>query len=269
MIHYTVSVASNPHIFWWFWFKHPEHHRPKTWLCHCVPPQLSDLSSTQPRHSHHDPMGWLSSVPIDDTSSVSHNHDDDDDNVSTIPNENQPPTSHTNDQRTQHKQRVLQHYGAHQHKGYARKNSGQSIRRGHQPARNIYTGNWRPARTPMEESNQTEVQSLMEIERSSSWLTDPHYRRTPTLLLSSEWVFKVKPNPDDTIENFKYRVCVCARGFLQKYGVDYSTTFSPVAQAATIKLLLAILYEYDPKVGITCSMAVCAMTVGRYFRLTI
>ena len=51
-------------------------------------------------------------------------------------------------------------------------------------------------------------------------------------------VFKVKPNPDGTIERFKCRLC--ARGFLQKYGVDYSATFSPVAQPASIKLLLAI-----------------------------
>ena len=57
-------------------------------------------------------------------------------------------------------------------------------------------------------------------------------------IITGKWVFKVKPRPDGSIERFKVRLC--ARGFLQRYGVDFTATFSPVASSATIKLLLAI-----------------------------
>jgi histone deacetylase 1/2 len=57
-------------------------------------------------------------------------------------------------------------------------------------------------------------------------------------IISGKWVFKVKPRPDGTIAKYKCRLC--ARGFLQKHGIDYNATFSPVATPASIKLLLAI-----------------------------
>ena len=57
-------------------------------------------------------------------------------------------------------------------------------------------------------------------------------------VISGKWVFKVKPTKDGHIERFKCRLC--ARGFLQKFGIDYQATFSPVAHPASIKLLLAI-----------------------------
>ena len=57
-------------------------------------------------------------------------------------------------------------------------------------------------------------------------------------VISAKWVFKVKPNSDGTIERFKCRLC--ARGFLQKEGIDYLATFSPVANAASIKLLFSL-----------------------------
>ena len=84
-----------------------------------------------------------------------------------------------------------------------------------------------------------EVKSL--IRNDVFTLVDKHDMPKDANLITAKWVFKVKPNPDGSVERFKCRQC--ARGFLQKYGVDYSKTFSPVAQAASIKLVLAIAAE--------------------------
>jgi hypothetical protein len=52
------------------------------------------------------------------------------------------------------------------------------------------------------------------------------------------WVYKIKINEDGSVSRFKARICV--DGSKQKYGIDYQDTFAPVANAATIRIVLAI-----------------------------
>jgi len=62
--------------------------------------------------------------------------------------------------------------------------------------------------------------------------------KTPYMnLISSKWVFKVKTQPDGTIDRYKG---LMARGFTQLLGLDYDETFSPVVQLGTIRLILNI-----------------------------
>jgi hypothetical protein len=56
-------------------------------------------------------------------------------------------------------------------------------------------------------------------------------------VLKGTWVFKLKRLPDGTPLKFKARFC--ARGDLQKEGIDYFETYAPVVQWSTIRLLLS------------------------------
>ena len=57
--------------------------------------------------------------------------------------------------------------------------------------------------------------------------------------IKSKWVFRIKRNSKDEVEKFKSRLVAC--GYSQKEGVDYTETFSPVAQAISIRLFLSIV----------------------------
>ena len=62
-------------------------------------------------------------------------------------------------------------------------------------------------------------------------------------ILGYTWVFKIKIHQDGTISRYKARVCV--NGSQQRYGIDYTSSFAPVALATTIRLVLALATHYS------------------------
>jgi len=56
--------------------------------------------------------------------------------------------------------------------------------------------------------------------------------------VGSKWVFKLKMNPNGTINKYKARLV--AKGFSQVNGIDYEETFAPVAKFNTIRMLIGL-----------------------------
>lgn len=56
-------------------------------------------------------------------------------------------------------------------------------------------------------------------------------------VIKSKWVYKTKL---DHTGKDKYRARLVARGFSQRYGVDYNDTFSPVVRHSTVRILFAL-----------------------------
>jgi histone deacetylase 1/2 len=62
-------------------------------------------------------------------------------------------------------------------------------------------------------------------------------------IIGCKWVWKVKRKPDGSIDKYKGRLV--AKGYKQRYGIDYEDTFSPVVKAATIRLILSLAVSKD------------------------
>lgn len=83
-----------------------------------------------------------------------------------------------------------------------------------------------------------EYNSLLE---NGTWeLTDLPPQRKP---VSCKWTFKLKYNAQGEIDRYKARLV--ARGFTQRYGIDFTETFSPVAKFDSIQTLPSLVAVND------------------------
>ena len=61
--------------------------------------------------------------------------------------------------------------------------------------------------------------------------------------IGCRWVFVVKFNLDGSVARLKARLV--AKGYAQTYGMDYSDTFSAVAQMPYVRLFISLATTYN------------------------
>ena len=70
-------------------------------------------------------------------------------------------------------------------------------------------------------------------------------------IIPCKWVFKIKHKFNNTI---RYKARLCVKGFHQVAVVDYTKSFSPVANSSTIAILLSTTLHMEDQ-GWTCKMS--------------
>jgi hypothetical protein len=71
-------------------------------------------------------------------------------------------------------------------------------------------------------------------------------RKPEDNVVKCKWVFRVKQNPDGTVDRFKARLV--AKGYSQKHGIDYLDTYAPVIKMVSIRVILCIALSKGLKI---------------------
>jgi histone deacetylase 1/2 len=74
------------------------------------------------------------------------------------------------------------------------------------------------------------------LQKNMTWhLVPPQQGKN---IIDCRWVYKVKRKADGTLD--KYKAHLVAKGYKQRYGIDYEDTFSPMVKDTTIRIVLSV-----------------------------
>jgi hypothetical protein len=65
-------------------------------------------------------------------------------------------------------------------------------------------------------------------------------------IVTCKWVFVIKRKADGSLD--KYKACLVARCFTQRYGYDYDEAFSPVVKSTTLRLLVGLAAAFQREI---------------------
>jgi hypothetical protein len=105
----------------------------------------------------------------------------------------------------------------------------------------LYTSTWEP-QTPSEAFGNENWKKAMDVEYEALKNSKPWHLVASTQgknIIDCKWVYKVKRKADGSID--RYKAQLVAKGFKQRYGIDYEDTFSPVVKIATVCLVLSLV----------------------------
>jgi transposase InsO family protein len=91
------------------------------------------------------------------------------------------------------------------------------------------------------EAEEVEFQALFDLDCFE--LVSEQIARKYGKLVNSMWVYKIKYNPDGSIQRYKARLV--AKGYSQTPGLDFTETFSPVFSYTSFRTILAISAAHD------------------------
>jgi hypothetical protein len=72
--------------------------------------------------------------------------------------------------------------------------------------------------------------------RNKTWKLVPP--RAGINVVDCRWIYKIKQKADGFVD--RYKAQFVAKGFKQRFGIDYEDTFSPVVKIATVRLVLDV-----------------------------
>ena len=79
-------------------------------------------------------------------------------------------------------------------------------------------------------------EELDALHKTGTWdLVDLPSRKSA---IDCKWVYKIKTRSDGIVDRYEARLV--ARGFTQKYEIDYEETFAPMARLSSVRTLIAI-----------------------------